>query len=138
MLTPCPWLWDPVETLSGVSWPPDQIGVAICGQLHPALSLQPVGAGCQVFKGRLRAGRLAPARGGSGGEASLQEAHEVILKAKDSACRPHLEAEDAAQSAGHDPVTQGAALCSALGSSRAASFLLSLGRQTWRAGGLPA
>lgn len=44
VLTPCPWLWDPVETLSGVPWPPDQIGVAICG--HPSAPSLPTARGC--------------------------------------------------------------------------------------------
>ena len=52
--------------------------------IPPSLSLQPVGAGCQVFKGRPKLAAWRQRVEAAVGEALFQEAHEVILKAKDS------------------------------------------------------
>ncbi|KAG5198935.1 hypothetical protein MG293_013883 [Ovis ammon polii] len=52
--------------------------VAITELMHP------VGAGCQVFKGRPKLAAWRQRVEAAVGEALFQEAHEVILKAKDS------------------------------------------------------
>ncbi|XP_040107112.1 glutathione S-transferase theta-1 isoform X2 [Oryx dammah] len=52
--------------------------VAITELMHP------VGAGCQVFKGRPKLAAWRQRVEAAVGEVLFQEAHEVILKAKDS------------------------------------------------------
>lgn len=47
-------------------------------------SLQPVGAGCQVFEGRPKLAAWRQRVEAAVGEDLFQEAHEVIMKAKES------------------------------------------------------
>lgn len=54
-----------------------------CLILSP-VSLQPVGAGCRVFEGRPKLAAWHQRVEAAVGEVLFQEAHEVILKAKDS------------------------------------------------------
>lgn len=60
------------------TWPHPSIPI-----LSP-VSLQPVGAGCRVFEGRPKLAAWHQRVEAAVGEVLFQEAHEVILKAKDS------------------------------------------------------